>query len=133
MMVKDRTKNTFADLNHKNTEVILEKFGRSDVIIARDETETDSFGKVTDVTRKSFNLEKADLQFVNSYQDRQIIEQGLAKVGDGVLYTVFSEDLQTDDLAFVDAVTWRLKEQIEAETLGPDKIYQAWVVIRTDQ
>jgi hypothetical protein len=108
---------------------ILDKFGRKDIILTTYTETTNSMGGIKTRTSVSTTLSTADLQFVN-YQDRELLNEGYAKIGDGLFYTIYSDSINEEDEITVDSVIWILTKRVEAETIGTDRVSQAWVCTR---
>jgi len=106
----------------------LEIFGRSDFELTRRVSELDSNDRVISFTESSRTL-SGDLQYV-SFNDREILASGIAKVGNGIFYTKASEDIKIEDIIEVRGARWELNNQVEAEDVGAEEIYQAWVCVR---
>ena len=128
MPTKREPQGGLRELNHKTTEIILDRFGRKDIILQRKIEQKNAMGHL-----KGYHLEKStitgDLQFVN-YQDKQLLKEGYVKIGDGLFYCVHNTDLKENDEIIVDNVNWILNKRVEAETIGDGRIYQAWTCVR---
>jgi hypothetical protein len=129
-MVKTRV-DEFADLNHKHMVIILDKVGRNDIQLTSVSHTRNSMGRLSGRTTTTSTI-TGDLQFVN-YQDKELLSEGFVKVGDGIFYTIYSNSLSENDEIVVDSVTWVLTSRIEAETIGPDRVFQAWTCVRKNE
>lgn len=119
----------------KNKTLLRDKFndylaliGRNDIQLNTITDIVDSDNKVIDTTTTN-TIVTGDLQFV-TYQDKQILEMGLATIGDGICYFIYDQTVHEFDTVTVDGVTWELNNMVEAETVQGGKVYQAWTCKR---
>lgn len=127
-MVTTRTGQSFAKLQRDVFPAIIERFGRDDITLTRHTETINSEGRVTAVTESTSTIE-GDLQFV-TFQDKQYLDRGVAKIGDGVFYCIFSTTLLEGDTVTVDSVRWELVSMVENETIDVSHVYQAWITRR---
>lgn len=127
-MVTTRTGTTFAELQRSVLPRIIERFGRDDITLTRYTRTLDSNKRVTVVTEATSTI-TGDLQFVTA-QDKQFLDRGIANVGDGIFFCVYSTTLVEGDQLLVDSVSWELVALVEAETIDTSRIYQGWITRR---
>lgn len=127
-MVTTRTGQTFATLQRSVFTQIINRFGRKDITLTSQTETVNSEGRVTAVSEVTSTIE-GDLQFV-TFQDKQYLDRGVAKVGDGLFYCIYSTTLLEGDTVTVDGVRWELVSMVENETIDTSRVYQAWITRR---
>lgn len=127
-MVTTRTGGSFSALQRSLYETIIARFGRKDIALVRYTLTLNGEKQITARTSTTSTV-RGDLQFV-TYDDKQYLDRGIARIGDGIFYTVYSTALSAGDIITVDSIPWELMTQVEAETIGTERIYQAWIVRR---
>ena len=119
---------SFLEQNRSTTLLILQKLGRDDVALSHRTPSYNSAGRLSGFTTATTTI-LADLQFV-TFEDREMLDEGVANVGDAILYTTYDISIDKKDEITVDSVVWRVKRRVEAETIGTGKLFQAWVCSR---
>lgn len=101
------------------------------VTIRRITDTKDSMGRVTasSVATSSIN---ADIQFVNK-SDLQHLNVGDAQIGDGMLFTKVSADIDLEDELEYNGVRWRIVAQIEGEQVGGEVVYKGFLIRKNVQ
>jgi hypothetical protein len=119
---------SFLDQNRSTTITILKKLGRDDIVLKHRTPTTNAAGRIAGFTVATSTI-LGDLQFV-SYEDREILEEGIANMGDAILYTTYDISIDKKDEVVVDSISWRIKRRVEAETIGTGRLFQAWICTR---
>ena len=119
---------SFLDQNRSTTLTILNKLGRNDIALTHRTESRNAAGRLSGFTSAT-SIILGDLQFV-TFEDREMIDEGVANVGDAILYTTYDITIDKKDEVKVDSVVWRVKRRVEAETIGTGKLFQAWVCTR---
>lgn len=129
-MVTSRNGSSFAELQRRKALEYFQKFARQDILLYKHSAlTTNAMGRLSGFTEDAATTIIGDLQFV-TYQDKQLIELGYARIGDGIFYTVHDTNIEAEDMIKVDSVYWELTKQVEAEQTVGNTIYQAWIAIR---
>ena len=128
-MVITRGITGFVDLQKAKSLEWFQKFGRSDITWISRDVVMGNDGRVKNVKTTDCII-IGDLQF-----DVKLISQytqmGIAKSGDGIIYTVPEHAIVANDEIVVDGINWRIVSQVEAEQTNGVTIYQGWVCRRT--
>ena len=101
-----------------------------DVILINVTEIKDSLGNITAVTESTSTIE-VDFQPITK-QDHQIIERGIANMGDAKVFCRISYTINPDDFISVDGVRWQFLNQIEPDDVEGVQVCQSWVVRRFD-
>lgn len=128
-MVTTRGASDFASLQRVKSLEWFTKFGRSDITWRVNTNTFNSAGRLTGQSSSDTTI-IGDLQFDFKIL-RDLIEIGYAKTGDAIFYTVYNHAISVGDEIIVDGITWRLRQQIEAEQTNGSLIYQGWVCRRS--
>lgn len=129
-MVTARRMAGFDQVQRRKMTEFLETFARKDILLYKHSALTrNAMGRVSGFTEDAAVTIIGDLQFV-TVQDKQLIELGYAKLGDGIFYTTHDVDIDAEDQIVVDGVYWELSRQVEGEQTLGNTIYQAWVAVR---
>jgi len=127
-MVTERDPSSFSDLERLKGKECIRFFGRTDITLTNITKTTDSMGKLT-ATSETTSTITGDLQFV-TVKEKQYIDLGLAKIGDGVFYTSYEATINENDEITIDSVDWVLTSQVEGPQTDGNTIYQAWIAKR---
>lgn len=112
---------------------MLNKIGRKDFTVYAQTLTRKESGKVLTVSESSTASIKGSLQFV-TVQDKELLEIGWVKVGDGIFYTLTGTSIsENDEIAEgSDTTRWVLTKQIEGENINGNRVYQAWIATRKE-
>ena len=127
-MVVERGEAANRDLLRSKTDDMFVLLGRNDIVLYSVSETRNSNGRVLTRTETSSTI-VGDLQFV-SWKDRELINAGIAQVGDGLFYTTYDVVANNNNVILVDSVRWELVRKVEAEIIEGGMTYQAWVCKR---
>lgn len=132
-MVTTRVTSKLANLHRKWFDDMLTgknySFGRSDVVLVTITKTTDPMGGVTGVTESESTI-NAEVQFVTK-QDKQILEMGIADVGDAKLYVKGTTTVNVNkDEIEINSVRWRVTELVEAPEVDGVVCHQMFLLKR---
>ena len=130
MVTTRNISNSLASLQQQKAKEIIEKrLGRADIGFIRPTPTLNAMGRLKSESTSTQIYISGSLQFV-TVKDKQLIDLGYAKLGDGIFYAYKDVDLKSEDNIIVDGVYWEIEKQIEGETINGNQIYQAWIVTR---
>ena len=133
-MVTARDNTGLSYLARKRFTSALSKIGSSNFTLYRTTRTTGAMNQVTAVSEAAiYSNFVGSLQFL-TVQDKQLIQIGWAKVGDGIFYCEQDKTiLENDELVQgSDTTRWVITKQIEGEKVDGSKTYQAWVATRKE-
>lgn len=123
---------TRGDRIKKTMDRILSKRGgfARDVSLVTVTQTPQSLGNLSDVTESAATV-TADFHTITE-KDRQILERGIARIGDAKLY--LSADITVNEEMFVDidSVRWQFRSKIEPDDVNGVAVAQVWIIARSD-
>ena len=131
-MVTSRNATTLAQLMQKKLIDIFDKIGRTDIIVTKTTQTVNAMGRLKTTSAGTSTTIVGDFQYV-IVKDKQWIDLGMAKLGDGVCYAKNDADIEEMDDIEVGGVHWEATRQVEGETINGNTIYQAWICVKREE
>lgn len=103
----------------------LRDFGTTVSIIRNTEVK-DSMDRITSVT-ESTTTARADIQWI-SKQDLAHLNVGGIKIGDGMIFFEYNQDIILHDRVEFNGVRYIIIEQIEGEVVGGEVTYTGYII-----
>lgn len=133
-MVKTRVNEKLGNLHRKWFDNMISgkgySFGKTDFSLIHKTYTVDGMGNLSDVTESTSTI-SGDLQYVTK-EDKDLLELGWVKVGDGIFYTSSLNVVVENDELSVDSVRWKLTRKVEGPTVGSAEMHQSWVATRVE-
>lgn len=108
----------------------LKDFGTT-VTIRKTVDTLDSMNRVT-ATSTTTSTAKADIQWISN-QDLMHLNLGDVKIGDGMIFFEYNQDIDLHDELEFDGVRYRIVEQVEGERVAGDLVYTGYIIRKNDQ
>ena len=122
----------FADQILKAQRQIFAKIGRNDILWTESIKTLDEMGRPSLKTDSAPKTIIGDIQAVTA-SDTQILDQGIAKIGDFKLFADFDIDFQPIDIQDLDKISaddreYEVIQKIEEHIIEGQKVHQSWVL-----
>ena len=93
---------------------------------------TNQMGRLSDITEVSSTIQ-AFIRIITA-QDKQLLDAGVAQIGNGKLYAEASTTLDENDEVEESGKSyrWKLITQIEGQPINDDILFQSWIVQRKE-
>ena len=131
MAISNRAK-SFAARVKKAEDVILDRVGRNDIQLVTEILSTDPMGRTTSIIQSTPVTIIGDIQPVTA-DDREILERGIAKIGDAKLFAERDINgntlsIRPHDKILVDNEEWEIVTQAEEAKIGDELVHQSWIM-----